>query len=523
MQKKILSYIALASLVINAICIFLITKLRPGKTKPIPNCPLRFTVPERDELIRFHPQDFSRPVAHVKVPQHPYMAPNPGSNMHCDAYISDTYEASGPLGINSEVISRTEGFGGYGTVAFDSRRRLVGVYGNGMKLRLELIDPDTLEKLVSYDLPPRSWTFFFRGIRPWEYLGAGMYFYLDHLDRAVVPTTRNTLQVVQAPDMVKLKKFELVREYDLAKYMVPGKDDSPAFVLPDWDGKYYWFASVQGVVGTINVDTGLVNMMRLQGELVENSFAVGEDGVFIISDQAMYRFSHDGNGKPVTDWRSGYSKAAERKAGLISVGSGTSVTITGTPKEGLIVIADNAEPRINLLFIKRSDGTIVGSVPLFEEGKSATDLTAIAFAHADESGKGNGVYSAIVENNWGPHTFPFSRPVEPGLTRVDAVKNKDGTYTCKEIWSTNEKSVGGFRLSMGNGLVYIYDRVLSGCKSKWYLTAIDFKTGETVYKKLIGTGIGYNNWQGSMWLHPNGGTAISTTIFGVVMVRDIVT
>jgi hypothetical protein len=103
---------------------------------------------------------------------------------------------------------------------------------------------------------------------------------------------------------------------------------------------------------------------------------------------------------------------------------------------------------------------------------------------------------------------------------VDAIRNKDGTYTCKEIWSTNEKSVGGFRLSMGNGLVYIYDRVVSCCKSKWYLTAIDFKTGETVYKKLVGTGIGYNNWQGSMWLHPKGGIAISTTIFGVVMIRD---
>jgi hypothetical protein len=519
-KKKMLSYIALASLAFSAACIFLITKLRPGKTKPIPNCPLRFLVPKRDELIRFHPKEFSQPIPHVKVPQHPYMAPNPGNNMHCDAYISDTYEASGPLGVNSQIISRTEGFGGYGTITFDSKRRLVGVYGNGMKLRLELMDPETLEILALYDLPPRSWTFFFKGIRPWEYLGAGMYFYLDHLDRAVVPTTKNTVQVVQTPDMVKNKKFELVREYDLAKYMVPETDDSPAFVLPDWNGKYYWFASVQGVVGTLDMDSGAVQHMRLRGELVENAFAVGEEGVFIISDQAMYRFSHDGSGKPVIDWRTGYSKATERKAGLISVGSGTSVTLAGTPKDGMIIIADNAEPRINLLYIKRSDGAIVGSVPLFAEGKSATDLTAIGFEHADASGKGIGVFSAIVENNWGPHTFPFSRPVEPGLTRVDCIRNKDGTYTCKEIWSTKEKSIGGFRLSLGNGLVYIYDRVLARCQSRWYLTAIDFKTGETVFKKLVGTGIGYNNWQGSLWLHPAGGTAISTTIFGVVMIKD---
>jgi len=520
MKKKVLSYVALASLVISAACIFIITKLRPGKIKPIANSPLRFTVPERDKLIRFHPKEFSKPIPHVKVPQHPYMSPNPGSNMHCDAYISDTYEAPGPMGVDSEIISRTEGFGGYGTITFDSKRRLVGVYGNGMKLRLELINPDTLEILALYDLPPRHWSFFFRGVRPWEYLGAGMYFYLDNLDRAVVPTTKNTVKVVQIPDMVKSKKFEMVHEYDLAQYMVPKTDDSPAFMFPDWNRDFYWFASVQGVIGTVKMDSGAVKTMRLQGELVENSFAVGEEGVFIISDQAMYRFSCDKEGDIKVDWRTGYSKAVERKAGLISVGSGTSVTLAGTPKDGMIIITDNAEPRINLLFIKRSDGAIVGSVPLFAEGKSATDLTAIGLEHADANGKGTGVFSAIVENNWGPHTFPFSRPVEPGLTRVDAIRNKDGSYTCKEIWSTKEKSVGGFRLSLGNGLVYIYDRVVGCCISKWYLTGIDFRTGETVYKKLVGTGIGYNNWQGSMWLHPNGGIAISTTIFGMVMIRD---
>jgi hypothetical protein len=520
MPKRIKSYIALASLVLAAIFISIFAR-RHGPVRVIPNAPLRPPVPEREKLIRYHPADFTKAIPHAPIPQHPYMAPNPGSNMHCDAYISDTYEASGPLGLKPEVISRTQGFGGYGTITFDSKRRIVAVFSNGRKFKIELMDPYTFKELASYDLPPRHWSFFFKGIRPWEYLGAGMYFYLDHLDRAVVPTTKNTIQVIQAPDLVTSKKFELVREYDLAEYMVPGKDDSPAFALPDWDGKYYWFASVEGVVGTIDVDSGVVRTMRLQGELVENSFAVGEDGVFIISDLAMYRFSHDDSGNPVVDWRTEYSKAAERKAGHISVGSGTSTSLVGTPKDGLIVIADNAEPRINLLFIKRSDGAVVCGVPLFAEGKSGTDLTAIAFEHADETGRGTGVYSAIAENNWGPHTFPFVR-AEPGLTRVDAVRHSDGTYSCKEVWTTREKSIGGFRLSLGNGLVYIYDQILSRCNAKWYFTAIDFRTGETVYRKLTGTGMGYNNWQGSLFLHPDGGIAVSTTIFGVVMIRDTI-
>jgi hypothetical protein len=517
MKKRIISYIALALLGIAVLYNVLLAR-RPGSTKAIPNGPLHLLVPEREKLIRYHPADYSKPITHVPVPQHSCMAPNPGNNMHCDAYISDTYEASGPLGLNPQIISRTWGFGGYGTICFDGRGRVVAVGGNGRQFKLELMDPYTFEKLASYELPPRSWNSIFR-VKPWEYLGAGMYFYLDHLDRAVVPTTKNTIRVVQAPDFVERKKFELVREYELASYMVPGENDNPAFVLPDWDGKYYWFASVQGVVGTVNVDSGAVRAMRLEGELIENSFAVGEDGVFIISDQAMYRFNCDSNGNPVVDWRTGYYKAAQQKAGPISVGSGTSVTLAGTPRDGLVVIADNAEPRINLLFIRRFDGALVCSIPLFEEGKSATDLTAIAFEHADENGKGTGVYSAIVENNWGQLIFPFFR-IAPGLTRVDAAKNKDGTYSCKEIWTSQERSIGGFRLSLGNGLLYIYGKQGSWLNPRWYFIALDFRTGNTVYRKLAGTGMGYNNWQCSFFIHPQGGIAYSPTIFGAVMIRD---
>ena len=494
-----------------------------GPIRPIPNGLLYPLVPEGDKFIRYYPVDYSIPVAHVTVPQHPYMAPNPGNNMHSDAYISDTYEASGPLGLSTQVISRTQGFGGYGTITFDSKGWLVGVYGNARAFQLEIMDPYTLEELASYNLPPRPWDFYFQGVLPWEYLGAGIYFYLDNQDRAIVPTTKNTIQVVQVPDPEGHGEFELVREYDLADYVVPGKDDSVAWVLPEWSGEYYWYATTQGIVGTVNVDSGVVHTMRLDGEIIENSFAVGEDGVFIISDYAMYRFNQDGNGNIIVDWRTEYDRGPQQKPGHITRGSGASVSLAGTPEDGLVVITDNAEPRINLLFIRRSDGVEVCSMPIFEEGKSGTDLTAIAFEHADENGDGTGVYSAIVENNWAHHTFPLSHP-EPGLTRVDATRHDDGTYSCEEIWASCEKSIGGFRLSLGNGLVYMYGKNESWpiSEEKWYFTALDFTTGETVYRKLTGTGLGYNNWQGSLFLHPDGGIAYSTTIFGLVMIRDTI-
>ena len=487
-------------------------------TKSIPNGLFHSLVPESDNLIRYHDVDFSQPITHVPIAQHPFMALNPGSNMHCDAYISDTSEASGPLGINTKVSSRTQGFGGYGTITFDSQNRLVAVYSNARLFQLELIDPYTLEELASYNLPPRPLDFFLSGVMPWEYIGAGMYFYLDNEDRAIIPTTENNIQVVQVP--MDGGEFELIREYDLTDYIASDVDDSIAFILPSWDGEYYWYATTAGIVGALNVDTEEVYTIRFDEEIIENSFAVGEDGVFIISDKAMYRFNQDDDGDIVVDWRTEYDPGPESKPGHITRGSGTSVSLMGSPEDGLVVIADNAEPRVSILFIRRSDGELVCSQPVFTEGKSGSDLTAIAFEHADENGEGTGVFTAILENNWGHHLFPFRCVPEPGLTRVDATRHDDGTYTCEEIWASNERSIGGFRLSFGNGLVYMYLQDESGgFEPKWYLTAIDFATGETVYKQLTGTGLGYNNWAGCLFLHPDG-MAYSTTIFGMVMIQD---
>jgi hypothetical protein len=158
-------------------------------------------------------------------------------------------------------------------------------------------------------------------------------------------------------------------------------------------------------------------------------------------------------------------------------------------------------------------------VPVFAAGKSGTDVSTAGFELADSSGQGIGVYSVLVENNWGHHTFPRSRP-EPGLTRIDATRQTDGSYQCQEVWASAEKGIGVFKLSLGNGLAYMYWRGETGLISRWYVTGVDWNTGETVYQQLTGTGLGYNNWAGALFLHPDGGLAYSTTIFGLVAVRD---
>jgi hypothetical protein len=475
--------------------------------------------PECADFIRYLPADISHPIVHVEIPQHPFMAANFGNNMHCDSYISDAYEASGPVGLNAEVSSRTQGFGGYGTITYDKQERLVAVYSNGRGFELELMDPYSLQELASHPLPSRPWYWLFQGIMPWEYIGAGMYFYLDEQDRAIVPTTKNAIQVIQTPDADG--DFELVREYDLSEYVVPMRwphRDSVAWVLPDWDGKVYWYATTAGMVGTVDLESGEVRTLRLEDEIIENSFAVAEDGAFILSDRALYRFNLDSNGDIVVDWRIAYDRGPGKKPGHITRGSGTSVTLMGG-LDGLVALTDNAEPQIHLQFVTRSNGMLVASIPVFEEGMSGTDISVAGFEHADGYGQGTGIYSVLIENNWGHHRFPRSRP-EPGLTRVDVIQQDDGSIVCEQIWASDEKGIGVFKLSFGSGLAYMYWRSEPCPVTSWYLTAVDFATGDTVYKKRVGTGLGYNNWAGALFLHPDGGIVYSTTIFGLVMIRD---
>jgi hypothetical protein len=520
-RQKTARILILAALVaLSALVVGLACGGRGGAPRPIPRALLDGLVREPEFLVRTKQPNLAGAVAYAPIPQHPFMAAGSSSNMHNDAYMSDTYEASGPLGLDAEVRSRTQGFGGYGTVAFDSHGRLVGVYSNARAFQLELMDPDTLEELASYDLPPRPLDFVLEGVMPWEYIGAGMYFYLDQNDRAVVPTTANTVEVVQVPGLSETE-FTRVREYDLAGHVVPRRwpgRDSVAWVLPDWSGQVYWYATTAGMVGLIDRESGTVTRWQLKGEPIENSFAVGEDGTFIISDRAMYRFSRETDGRIAMDWRTEYDRGPRRKPGVITRGSGSSVTLMGDAS-GFVAITDNAAPRVNALFIRRSDGEVVCRVPVFEVGRSATDITLIGFEHADARGQPHGVYSVVVENNWGRNTFPRARPAA-GVARVDLIRAADGSYTCKPVWSNSERNIGVFKLSLGNGLLYLYFRDGAPVPTRWYFTAVDFATGETVYRQLAGTGLRYNNWAGAMFIHPESGALYSTTIFGLVMMRD---
>ena len=230
-----------------------------------------------------------RPVAVPDPPRHPFMAPNGRSNLHVDGYQSDVHQGPGPLG--REMQRRSTFLEGVcASVTFDSRGRIVTVCVGVEGPKLLLLEPRTLETLAAMPLPPRVPG---AGGNLFTDFAGGGYFYLDNRDRAVIPTTTRHVYVVRQTGGGT--GFEIERDYDLSAVVLPG--DKIISALPDWGGRL-WFASTNGVVGTVDPASGAVRSRPL-GEKIANSFAVEDTGaVYIVTDAALYRLERGRRRRP---------------------------------------------------------------------------------------------------------------------------------------------------------------------------------------------------------------------------------
>jgi hypothetical protein len=475
------------------------------------------------------------------VPPHPFMAPNGRNNIHDDAYMTDTYLFSGPLGDGAETSSLF--FRECASVMFDSHGRIVTICVGLDRPVLALLDPHTLQTLAALPLPPRSLQSLENAFS--DFSGGG-YFFLDHQDRAVLPTAdRHVLEVA----ITDGPGFAITRDYDLSGQVASG--DGIISVLPDWSGRL-WFVTRSGQLGTIDRASGAVHSRAL-GEGISNSFAVDETGgVFIVSDRALYRFDAGTRGEPEVSWRTVYASSGVRKPGQSDAGSGTTPTLMG---QGWVAIADNADPMQVVVYRRgkrlrptkakqrkrlralesaqkrralkrkwRRRRRLICSQAVFAPHAGATDQSLIATKR-----------SMIAENNYGYSGINATmngRVTQRGLARVDVVrkkrkrkgggvKRKRGRvkrgFRCTTRWTSNERAPSVVpKLSLANGLVYTYTKPeRADDLDAWYLTTLDFRSGETVYRRLAGSGFGYNNNYAPVTIGPDG-TAYVGVLGGLV-------
>ena len=488
------------------------------------------------------------------VPQNPFMAPNGRNNIHNDGYMTDTYTFSGPLGggmTTSNLFSRE-----CASVLFDSQGRIVTICVGLDRPVLALLDPHTLAVLATMQLPVRNLQSGSNPFNDFSGGGYFYIDQQDHavlgtndrhvLEVAIVggpafSTVRdfNLSQVIPANDGIIsvlpdwkgrfwfVSRQGIVGTIDRSSGEVRtlklGEGISNSFAVDETGGVfvvsdkalYRFDADTQGAPAiTWSVvypnsgirkpsqsDAGSGTTPTLMGD--------GKDGWVAITDNAdpmnvqVYRRAAKLE-SPATQQKKKKKKRKKKKKALAAKKKGKKKK----KKKGKVRVPAKSRQ--------------ICSEPVFRKGASATDNSLIGTDH-----------SLVVENNYGYSGITSTMQggvTEPGLTRVDVTETKTEpkpakkkkkkkkkkptaaaakkkkkkkkkkpkpvvTYQCKTVWTSNERAPSVVpKLSLANGLVYTYTKPQRADRlDAWFLTALDFRDGRTVYSRLAGSGFGYNN------------------------------
>lgn len=493
----------LVALVGAAVLVWLLSEATSASAAPIQSLGPAPSLPafQGSAATAHHTRQVTNP------PQNPFMAENPSSNIHNDTWMTDAYHRFGPLGESLVASSFANTPSLCGSLAFDSRNRIVSVCPSLIAPpQARIINPRTLATIATYTLPTAPDP---PGTKAYQNFTGGGYFFLDAKDRLWVPTKTDHIFVLgESADGQSLVKR---RDYDLTGVL----DESTERItsaLPDFHGRIWFVSKKSGKVGTINRGTGGIRVKRL-GEEIENSFAVGRSGVYIVSDKRMYRFEAGDDGAPRIAWRAGYPNSGIVKPSQVDAGSGTTPTIMSG---GYVAITDNADPMDVVVYriaskLQPGEQRVVCKVPVFQPGASATENSLLTAGRA-----------LIVENNYGyqdPFGLNAGAITEPGFARVDV---RPGGTGCRKVWTNHDARAPTVvpKLSTKTGLIYAYTRPPdpSGAEG-YYWAAIDFHTGNTVWQRYAGSGLPYNNNYAGLAIGSNR-TAYLGTTGGIIALRD---
>jgi len=449
-----------------------------------------------------------RALQHISDNQHPFLAESQRSSMHGGAHNWDINTYPGPLGRKTTAKHRkfSNIIGVAPNISFDSQGRLITVSIKLNSIELHLLDPETLETIAMLNLPPKA--------SASDNSGGG-YFHIDVKDRVLLAPANDTISIYEISESSGSPKWQLAEQYDIAGLLPEGTNIHD--VIPDWSGNL-WFVTGGAYLGYRDQGTGKFYTYELpaEGETIQNSFAVDEEGLYVASTDAIYQFQIDDDTKePFYTWREDYENGTEQKPGTLSHGSGTSPTLIG---HDLVAIADDGDPFTNIVVYQRSASIegdrLICKVPLFEQGKSATENSLLVYGNA-----------MVVQNDYGHIYTGNALKTSPGIMRVDVRDDRSG---CDVVWH-NETFLSQSlpRLSTDTGLLYFYTfqkQKTEDFFGGWYLSAVDWETGLPLWDRLIGRGTGsmidtLSSVTAPVVLGPNGAAYVGIRT-GVIMAKD---
>ncbi len=309
----------------------------------------------------------------------------------------------------------------------------------------------------------------------------GAYFYLSGKDRVYIPGANNNILRVTIKDrefdkqnVESINLKEQMEAGNLVEKSLSEKDKLNLLtaLIPDVDGNI-WFTSRQGVIGLIHrqdkTEDGcpkvyatfiglyasvakinryfdenfedledldfIKDLEQITPELreqfrerfmidkdtreeIQNSFSVGKDGVYIVSNFALYKFRFNESNKKIEldpKWEETFKEGDlvydndwSNKPGQLNTGSGTTPTLMG---DDYVAICDNDTNQVNLCIYSQETGKLVSKNKLFDERGGAVENSAVAY---------NG--SFVVANTYG-YEDPFKVNNTPGgIMRFDLNK-----------------------------------------------------------------------------------------------------
>lgn len=480
----------------------LLTTAAPAAADPIPDPGTPSLAPSYGGVST------AKPVTGVpRPPQNPYMAANPNSNIHNDAWQSDAYRRGGPTGANLVTDSFAYPSALCGSIAFDRRGRILTVCPSVVAApQARLIDADTLAPIDTLDLPNAASP---PGTKEYQNFAGGGYLFVDQKDRIWVSTrTDHILVIGEGPDGDTLT---VEADYDLTDVLDPQTERINSALL-DFQGRLWFVSKRSGKVGVLNRTTGRTRVIAL-GEPIQNSFAVGREGVYIATSKRQYRFRATKDGRPKVVWKVRYRNIGRAKPGQADAGTGTTPTIM---PGGYVAITDNADPMNVVVYrraakLRKGVKRLVCEEPVFSKGAGATENSLINMGR-----------SLIVENNYG-YQDPFGPTAgavsEAGFARVDVDADGRGCHTVWTNLSVRAPTVVA-KGSLQTGLIYTYERPADPTGNQgYYWTAIDYRTGRVVFRRYAGSGLPFNNNYAGLAIGPSGAAYLGV-IGGLVRLRD---
>ncbi len=431
----------------------------------------------------------------VTAPEPPSLGLAPGqwSSIHNDAWMTDAYRGVAlPDPERGEVVSFFAG-GDCASLLWNADRDLIAVCVSPTQVRAFVLDPRTLESRVERKLADRP-----LAADALTNFSGGGYAVIDAQQRLVTPLPNGVIGRFDA------RTLQTIDEFTVGEVLLPGEGITS--VLPNGETGL-WFVGREGSVGLLDTTTGQAQatLVGRDGPVdIENSFALGADGVaYVVTGEDLLRIE-DVAGNLEVAWRFAYDRGERRKPGQTSRASGTTPTVFADGR--FVAITDNAEPRMNVVVVDVSGAEPRPhcAVPVFADGMSAGENALIAMDDA-----------LFVENNYGYSAFAVAggRTTVPGFAKIDV-----DDAGCSVAWENDDLPIPSL-VSKGVAidgavLTYTKESSLIGTDA-WWFTAVDVRTGEVIWRRLAGVGPMLNNHYAGGYLGPDGSVYVGT-ISGVV-------